>query len=121
MLNQVIMVGRIVGDPEIRVSEDGKKYSYLTLAVGRSYKNADGIYETDFIDCVLWNGIASSTVEYCKKGDVVGVKGRIQTSNYELENGETKRKTQVVAEKVTFLSTSKEKIEENENTDEMEM
>ena len=90
----------------------------ITLAVPRSYKNADGEYETDFIDCVLWNTIASNTAEYCRKGDVLGVKGRIQTSNYETETGEKKKNTQIIAEKITFLASKKEKEETVEKTDE---
>ena len=89
MLNQLVVVGRLVSDPEIIVGENNKKRTYITVAVPRSYKNIDGNYETDFIRCTLWNGIAESTCEYCKKGDVVGVKGRVQTSTYE-KDGEKK-------------------------------
>lgn len=98
MLNQTVLVGRIVSDPEINETENDKKFTTLTLAVPRSYKNADGEYETDFIPCVLWNTIATNTCEYCKKGDLVGVKGRIQS---------IKDKMEVVAERVTFLSGEK--------------
>lgn len=108
MLNQTILVGRITKDPEITSTENGKKRTSITLAVNRGYKNTEGIYETDFINCVLWNGIAESTCEYCKKGDIVGIKGRIQTSVYEVE-GITKYNTEVIAEKVTFLSSNKNK------------
>ncbi len=73
MLNQVVLVGRLVNDIELNVKESGKTVSSVVLAVGRSYKNVDGIYETDFIKCTLWNGIAQNTAEYCKKGDIVGI------------------------------------------------
>ena len=76
----------------------------MTLAVPRSYKNAEGVYETDFIDCVLWNGVANNVVEYCKKGDLVGIKGRIETRTEEV-NEEKKKITEIIAEKVTFLSS----------------
>ena len=99
MLNQTVLVGRLVQDPEIKELENGNKVSYITLAIPRSYKNSEGIYETDFIDCVLWNGIAENTSEYCKKGNIIGVKGKLQR----LEGNEL----QVVAEKVTFLSSKK--------------
>ena len=100
MLNQVVMVGRLTSDPEINEVENDRKVATITLAVQRSYKNAEGVYETDFIKCILWNGIAENTAEYCKKGDVVGVKGRLEClSGNEL---------QVVAEKVSFLSSRKE-------------
>lgn len=90
MMNQIILVGRLVRDP--RDEGDSK----LTLAVPRSYKNADGVYETDFVPCRIWGSMAETTMEYCRKGDIVGVKGRLQSTNGIIE---------VVAEKVTFLSS----------------
>lgn len=111
MLNQVIIVGRLVSKPIIEENENGRKVSEITLAVPRSYKNAEGVYDTDFIKCTLWNGIAENTAEYCDKGDLVGVKGRLETSLYEIENGEKYRITSVVAEKVSFLSNNKNKEE----------
>lgn len=110
MLNQTVIVGRIAKDPELRETENGKKVTNVTLAVPRSFKNSNGEYETDFISCVLWKGIAESTVEYCKKGDLVGVKGRIQTRVYEKDE-EKKYTTEVVAEKVTFLSSRPKEAE----------
>ena len=73
MLNQVVIVGRLVAKPIVEENENGRKVSEITIAVPRSYKNAEGIYETDFIKCTLWNGIAENTVEYCNKGDIIGV------------------------------------------------
>lgn len=107
MLNQIILVGRLVQDPEIKELENGVKTSYITLAVSRSYKNADGIYETDFIPCLLYKGIAENTTKYCKKGDLLGIKGRVQT-----KQEENKNIIEIVAEKVTFLSSRKETEEE---------
>ena len=82
MLNQLVMVGRIANKPELRKTETGKNVTTITLAVPRNYKNMNGEYDTDFVDCILWGGVAENTAEYCKKGDIVGVKGRIQTNNY---------------------------------------
>lgn len=110
MLNQVVIAGRLVSDPEIIVTENNKKRTLITVAVPRSYKNMEGNYETDFIRCTLWNVIAENTCEYCKKGDVIGVKGRIQTSNYEVE-GEKKYSMDIIAEKVSFLSSKKQEAE----------
>ena len=90
MLNQVVMVGRLVATPEVKETENGKKYTNATIAVQRSYKNAEGVYETDFVDCTLFDGIATNTAEYCKKGDVIGVKGRIQSRIMEQEDGSKK-------------------------------
>ena len=107
MLNQTIIVGRMVQDPELRQTENGRKVANITLAVPRSFKNSNGEYETDFINCVLWKGIAESTVQYCKKGDLVGIKGRIQTRDVELEDETHKKYVEVIAEKVTFLSSKR--------------
>ena len=116
MLNQVVLVGRLTKEVEIKEMEDGKKLGYINIAVGRSFKNAQGEYESDFIDCVLWNGVASNTAEYCHKGDIVGVKGRLQTTSYEKEDGTKVFKMEVIAEKLTFLSSksSNEKEKEEE-------
>ena len=106
MLNNAVIVGRIVQDPELKETERGGKLANIVLAVPRSFKNSNGEYETDFIDCVLWSGVAESTSEYCKKGDLIGVKGRVQTRVYEKDEVK-KFATEVVAEKVTFLSSKK--------------
>lgn len=105
MLNQIVIVGRLTRDPELRSTEGGKKVTNITLAIPRSYKNSEGVYETDFVDCVLWTGIAENTTEYCKKGDILSVKGRVQTRTYENAEKEKRYVTEVVAEKVTFLSS----------------
>lgn len=115
MLNQYVGVGRLTADPEVKRTEDGKEYSNFTLAVPRSYKNAEGVYETDFIDVTSFGAIASNTAEYCKKGNIVGVKGRVETSVYEKEDGTKRKNTEIIAEKITFLSSKKEK--ENDNDD----
>ncbi len=106
MLNQIVIVGRLVKDPELKQTESGKNVTNITLAVPRSYKNPNGEYETDYIDCILWTGIAENTTTYCKKGDLLGVKGRVQTRVYEKEEAK-KYITEVVAEKVTFLTSRK--------------
>ena len=111
-MNTVVLVGRLTGNPEVTVTENGKHITKILLAVNRNYKNADGIYETDFIRCVLWNGIAGATSEFCKVGDVVGIKGRLQTSVYETEDKKKNYSTEVIAERVTFLSSGKKHVDE---------
>ena len=108
MLNQIVLVGRLVKMPEVFTTESGKRMTYLTLAIPRTFKNADGEYDTDFIDCVLWEVVAESTSEYCKQGDIVGVKGRVQSRMIEDEDGNNYKKMEVIAEKITFLSSKKE-------------
>lgn len=99
MLNQVVCVGRITKDLEKEFERDtDNKIVNMTLAVPRSFKNENGEYDTDFLKVRLYKGVAESAFEYCNKGDLVGIKGRIQS-----EDGEMK----IIAEKVTFLSSRK--------------
>lgn len=104
MLNQVILVGRLAQNPEVQELENGRKVANITLAVPRPFKNHEGVYETDFIDCTLWNGVAENASLYCEQGDIIGVKGRLQKDSYE-KDGENRTRMNVVAEKVTFLSS----------------
>ena len=117
MLNQVVLVGRLVRDPELQITDSGKKRSTVTLAVSRGYKNHEGVYDTDFFDCTLWTGIAENTSEYCKSGDVIGVKGRLQTWVLENEDGTKNKKMEIIAEKVTFLSSLRNENDTNDSKD----
>ena len=111
MLNQIILVGRLTRDVKINKTENGKKIATLPLAIPRSFKNMDGIYDTDFVDCIIWDSVAANTSEYCHKGDVVGIKGRIQSRTVEEDNTK-KNILEVVAEKVTFLTSKPKELEE---------
>lgn len=119
-MNNVVLVGRLVEDPKVVETEGGKQMTSVNVAVTRNYKNPEGIYETDFIRCVLWNGIASNTCEYCHMGDVIGIKGRLQTGSYENTDNQKVYYTEVVAERVTFLSSSKQKEVSEEVTEKEE-
>lgn len=99
MSNYVMLIGRITSTPEVQDSIDGKKYCIINLAINRSYKNSEGVYETDFIPVRLEGSIATNTAEYCKQGDLVGVKGRLQQT--------MDGRLQVCAEKITFLASKK--------------
>lgn len=100
MNNVIMLVGHLVQDPEIKELENGKKVCNITLAIPRYYKNDDGIYDTDFIPVRLFHQVAATTTEYCRKGDLVGIKGRVaRLSGKDLE---------IIGEKVTFLSNRKE-------------
>lgn len=113
MLNYINLVGRLVRKPEVHETEEGKSVSTITLAVPRSFKNVDGVYDTDFIDCTCFNNVAINTAEYCNAGDVICVKGRVVSKTIE-ENDIKKNKMEVIAEKVTFLATKKVKEHEEE-------
>lgn len=99
MLNQIILVGRIEKIKKVKES------AVITLAVPQSLKNLNGEYDTNFIDVNLYKGIAEQTKEYCKIGDTIGIKGRLQ----KLEND---KKIKLIAEKVTFLTSARKDNEE---------
>lgn len=105
MINQVTLVGRLTRDPDLRYTPEGKAVSNITLAVNRHYKNASGEIEADFVHCILWGKTAENTTNYCKKGAVLGVTGRIQTRHYDNQEGKRVYVTEVVAEGVRFLSS----------------
>ncbi|MEH7443439.1 single-stranded DNA-binding protein [Bacillus sp. JJ1122] len=105
MINQVTLVGRITKDPELKWTPDGKAVTNITLAVNRHYKNPNGEIDADFVHCTLWGKTAENTSNYCRKGSVIGVTGRIQTRNYENQEGKRVYVTEVVAEGVRFLSS----------------
>ena len=113
IVNSVMLVGRLAHDIDVKTLDSGKEVTRVSLAVNRPFKNQDGIYDVDYFDCVLWDGLAKNTGEYCKKGDTVGVKGRLQTSIYEKDD--VKRKTvEVIVEKITFFFNSKSESKEVE-------
>lgn len=104
MLNQVVLVGRLTRDIVVNKSDKGVKVATISLAIPRSFKNSEGLYDTDFVDCVAFDSIASNTSEYCKKGDIVGVKGRVQSRTIE-NAGKKENIMDIICEKITFLSS----------------
>ena len=102
MLNEIILVGRLTNNIVVNTTDKGKKIGNLTLAVPRSFKNMDGLYETDFIPCLLWEEKATLAKDYCHTGDIVGIKGRLQSRIVETEQGK-RNQLEVVAERLTFL------------------
>ena len=106
MLNQIILVGRLTRNIVVNKSDKGNKVATISLAIPRSFKNSEGTYDTDFIDCVAFDNIAENTCEYCSKGDIIGVKGRVQSRVVEKDN-KKEYLMDIVAEKITFLSSKK--------------
>lgn len=98
MTNTYYLIGRLVSDPKLIETKNDRKVCNITLAVQRSFKNEEGIYETDFISTKIWVGIAGKVCEYCNKGDLIAVKGRIQSRDGKLE---------LMTDKVSFLSSKK--------------
>ncbi|MFS0637319.1 single-stranded DNA-binding protein [Mesobacillus foraminis] len=114
MINQVILVGRLTRDPELKFTSDGKAVASVTLAVNRQFRNASGEFDTDFVNCILWRKTAENTAQYCKKGSILGVIGRIQTRQYENQDKKRIYVTEVVAETVQFLSKKTAQTPESE-------
>lgn len=105
MLNQVIIVGRLR-----KVVDLGEnKGAIITIENSRPFKNADGIYESDFIDTIIFDGVKNSLMEYVKENDLIGIRGRIQTREIE-----GKKVIEIVSDKITFLSSKSEGKKENE-------
>ena len=110
-MNKVILIGRLARDPEMRTTPSGVVTTSFTIAVQRNYANAQGDREADFISCVAWRKQAENIAKYCSKGSQVAVEGRIQTRNYDAQDGTKRYVTEVIADNVSFLggrSTSSE-------------
>ena len=107
MHNMVYLIGRITKDVEVRETGNDKQIAIVNIACQRNYKNEEGEYETDFFPVVLWNAIANNVCEYCSKGDLVGIKGHLQQSSYEVD-GEYRSKTEIIADKVSFLASKRD-------------
>lgn len=102
-MNNVSLIGRLTKDPDLRYTSSGMAVATFSLAVQRSFRNKDGEYEADFINCVCWNKSGETLANHVRKGQRIGVTGRIQTRNYENEQGNRVYVTEVVVEGFTFL------------------
>ena len=107
MINNVTVVGRLTRAVDLRYTSNRTAYASFTLATDRDFKNQNGEKETDFINCVMWRKPAENLANYTKKGSLIGVEGRIQTRNYENEQGKRVYVTEVLAEKFSFLESAK--------------
>jgi len=108
-MNQTILVGRLVSDPELKVLANGVKVTNVTIAVKRPFKSGESNeYETDFLNCTLWSGIAEATVSYCKKGYTVGVKARLQQKYYIKDDKKIFSYPEIIVEQITFINKTKE-------------
>lgn len=103
MLNRVVLVGRLTKDPEYRTTPSGVSVATFTLAVNRTFTNAQGEREADFINCVVFRRQADNVNNYLSKGSLAGVDGRLQSRNYENQEGRRVFVTEVVCDSVQFL------------------
>lgn len=108
MINNVVLVGRLTKDAELRYTPSNVAVATFTLAVNRNFKNQNGDREADFINCVMWRQQAENIVNWTQKGTLIGVTGRIQTRNYENQQGQRVYVTEVVAETFQILESRKD-------------
>lgn len=102
-LNRVVLVGRLTKDVDLRYTPDGNAVANFTIAANRPFKNQQGKQEADFINCVTWRKQAENLANYQKKGNMIGVDGRIQTRSFEGQDGKMVYITEVLAENIQFL------------------
>lgn len=104
-MNRVVLVGRLVRDPDLRYTPNGIAVANFTIACNRPFKTKDGEQEADFINGVIWRKAAESLAEYMKKGSMIGVDGRLQSRTYDDKDGKKVFVTEVLAESIQFLES----------------
>lgn len=105
MINASVLTGRLTKEVDLRYTGTGVAVGSFTLAVDRQFKNQQGERETDFIQCQIWRKAAENFANFTRKGSLVGIQGRIQTRNYENQQGQRVFVTEVVVENFTLLES----------------
>lgn len=113
MINNVTLVGRLTKDPDLKYTGNGTAVATFTLAVNRNFTNQSGEREADFINCVIWRKPAETLANYAKKGVLIGVTGRIQTSSYDNQQGQKVYVTEVIADNFQLLESKKADSSQN--------
>ena len=108
MINNVVLVGRLTRDPELRYTPSNVAVATFSLAVNRNFKNQAGDREADFISCIMWRQQAENFANWLKKGALVGITGRIQTRSYDNQQGQRVYVTEVVAENFQLMEFKKD-------------
>ena len=114
MINRVVLVGRLAKDPEVRYIQSGTAVVSFTLAVNRQYTNQQGQREADFINCVIWRKPAENFANFTKKGSLVGIDGRLQTRNYENQQGQRVYVTEVIVDNFALLESKSQTEQRND-------
>lgn len=104
-MNKVILIGRLARDPELRTTPSNLSVATFSIAVSRPFSPQGGSQETDFINCVVWRRQAENLARYCHKGSQIAIEGRIQTRNYQAQDGSKRYVTEVMCDNITFLGT----------------
>ncbi|MBP3445981.1 MAG: single-stranded DNA-binding protein [Clostridia bacterium] len=108
MINNVVLMGRLVATPELRNTQNGIAVTTFALAVERSFARAGEQRQADFINCVAWRNTAEFISRYFQKGSMIAVTGSIQTRNYEDKNGNKRTATEVVVDQASFCGSKAE-------------
>lgn len=116
MLNRIELIGRLTRDPELRYTSNGHPMAQFTVAVDRDFRNAAGERDTDFINCVAWRKLAEQVGQYCTRGRLVAVEGRLQVRSYETQDGARRRVTEVIGDRVWFLDSPKTDTDQSAET-----
>ena len=107
MVNNVVLVGRITKNPELKTSTSGTSICDFNLAINRNFKNQNGEYEADFVRCISFNKTAELIEQFVVKGQLLSAQGRIQTRNYDDNTGRKVYVTEVVVSNISFLESKK--------------
>lgn len=108
MINNTVLVGRMVRDAELKYTPNNQAVATFTLAVNRNFKSQNGDREADFINCVIWRQQAENLANWAKKGALIGITGSIRTRNYENQQGQRVYVTEVVADSFQLLEFNKQ-------------
>lgn len=114
MLNECILCGRLTSVHEPKTTAKGTSVVTFCIAVERDFKDAEGIYPTDFINCVAWRSTADFISKYFTRGQMITVKGSIQTRNYQTKNGDKRTATEIIVEKAYFCGSKQDSAQQNE-------
>ena len=106
-MNKVVLCGNLTAKPELRYTSNNISVSTFTIAVQRDFKNPDGMYDVDFINCYAFRKTGELIAEYFDKGNKILVNGTIRISNYETDKGEKRQSTRVLVESFDFINSNK--------------
>lgn len=121
MLNNVVIMGRLTRDPELRRTQSGTAVTSFTMAVDRDFKSQSGEKETDFIDVVAWRNTGEFAAKYLAKGRMAAVEGRIQVRDWQDKDGNRRKSVEVVADNVYFADSKRDsKPQESRTVDDQE-
>lgn len=113
MINRAVLTGRLTKDAELRTTQNGLSVAAFTLAVNRHSKTKG---DADFINCVIWRKAAENFCNFTSKGSLVGIDGRIQTRNYENQNGQKVYVTEIVVDSFSLLESKKDRLANNNSS-----